>query len=226
MPQKNCKEIYDRDGLTQSGLYAVQPNDNGGEFIVYCDMNLHGGQWTVIQRRTGDSLNFERPWDCYRNGFGDLTGNFWLGLEKIKRLTQYCGSIDGSTELYIGLEDHFGLTTFAHYRKFKLGTELEKYMIIVNGYNGTAGDSLSSHSGENFSTLDQDNDVSDRHCARDFRGGWWYNENCYDSNLNGKYYTADQNIQHARSKDGIVWQTWRQDTYSLKSVIIAIKPSH
>ena len=33
----------------------------------------------VIQRRTDGSVDFFRPWNDYRDGFGDLNNEFWLG---------------------------------------------------------------------------------------------------------------------------------------------------
>lgn len=33
----------------------------------------------VFQRREDGSVNFFRGWDAYREGFGKLTGEHWLG---------------------------------------------------------------------------------------------------------------------------------------------------
>ncbi|XP_019861302.1 PREDICTED: angiopoietin-related protein 3-like [Amphimedon queenslandica] len=82
----DCK-AWQELGINQSGVYPVKPN--GGEaFQVYCDMETDGGGWTVFQRRKDGSVAFNRNWADYEKGFGNLTGEFWLGLSKIHRITQ------------------------------------------------------------------------------------------------------------------------------------------
>lgn len=55
---------------------------------VYCDMENNGGGWTVIQRRKIGLTSFNRDWKQYKNGFGTIRGDFWLGNEQIFRLTR------------------------------------------------------------------------------------------------------------------------------------------
>ena len=147
-------------------------------------MNTDGGGWTVFQRRMDGSVNFYRNWTDYEQGFGNFCGEYWLGLRKIHRLTPN----NISQELRVDLVDIENNTYYAYYGNFSVAGASDKYRLHVSGYNGTArGDSLAFyHSGYQFSTHDQDNDVWSRNCALIWKGGWWYH-NCWHSNLNGRY---------------------------------------
>lgn len=47
---------------------------------VYCEMQEDGG-WTVFQKRSGPNVDFNRNWEDYQNGFGDLTRKYLLTVE-------------------------------------------------------------------------------------------------------------------------------------------------
>ncbi|XP_019853463.1 PREDICTED: fibrinogen-like protein A [Amphimedon queenslandica] len=193
---RDCKGLFE-DGNTTSGVYTVNP-DGGTPFEVYCDMETDGGGWTVFQRRQDGSVDFYRYWTDYENGFGDLTGEFWLGLSKIHRLTK-----EGSNTLRVDLGDFEGNTTYANYSTFNISDGSTEYILTVGGYSGTAGDSLAYHNGSRFSTKDNDNDDLSSNCAQRTTGAWWY-RSCDRSNLNSRYRKAN-----VRDDDAITWQDWK-----------------
>ena len=63
-------------------------------------MSVDGGGWVVLQRRFDGSVDFDRVWTECERGFGNLTGEYWLGLIKMHRLTAIAPQ-----ELRIDLED-------------------------------------------------------------------------------------------------------------------------
>ena len=151
-------------------------------------MHTDGGGWTVFQRRQDGSENFYRGWTDYQNGFGNLNGEFWLGLDKIYRLTNRDDGADVS--LRVDLRDENNNTVYAKYSSFRILGSSDNYSLYVSGFSGNAGDSLAYHSGSQFSTYDRDNDQSNgENCADTSRGygAWWYHS-CYYSNLNGHYF--------------------------------------
>ena len=198
-------------GNTQSGVYSVNP-DGKGSFNVYCDMRTDGGGWTVFQRRQDGSVDFYRGWNDYKSGFGQLTAEFWLGNDKIHRLTAARPS-----SLRVELEDWNGVSVYAKYGKFNIGDEQAKYRLKVGSYSGTATDSLTYHNNIAFSTKDRDHDNGGSNCAVRFTGAWWY-KNCQHSNLNGRYLGKQHNWQ------GLRWYQFRNNL-SLKFTEMKLKPS-
>jgi hypothetical protein len=196
----------------------------GGEFVVYCDMTLYGGGWTIIQRRMNSKLSFDRSYSSYETGFGDFTENFWLGLDKISRSTNG----DAPTEIYFGFDSFHSRSVHAYYSQFSVGPESSGYELQIGGYSreSTAGDSLKYNNGQKFSAHDRDQ-VTGRnsYCRRSFsgfNGGWWFKECDYFS-LNSKYY---ENGEHNRVIDGLTWQTAFGRSHSLKTTVIAIRTAH
>ena len=194
-------------------MYSVNP-DGKVHFIVYCDMRTDGGGWTVFQRRQDGSVDFYRGWNDYKSGFGQLTAEFWLGNDKIHRLTA-----SRRSSLRVELEDWNGVRAYAKYGKFNIGDEQAQYRLEVGSYSGTAGDSLASwHNNMAFTTKDRDNDrSSSNNCAIRWSGAWWY-ENCHSSNLNGKYLGDKIDNQGAR------WYHFRR-SLSLKSTEMKLRPA-
>ncbi|EDO45477.1 predicted protein, partial [Nematostella vectensis] len=98
---------------------------------VFCDQETSGGGWTVFQKRQDGSVDFYRNWTEYKHGFGDLQGEFWLGLEKIHRLTSVI-----SNELRVDMEAEAGETAYAQYNIFSIASESKEYELHVYGYSG------------------------------------------------------------------------------------------
>ena len=73
--------------FAQNKVYSIDL-DGSGSFNVSCDLTTGGRGWTVFQRRHRGSVDFYRNWNDYKNGFGNMFGEFWLGLDKINRLTK------------------------------------------------------------------------------------------------------------------------------------------
>ena len=181
----SCRDAFDR-GYQQSRILPIQiPGIN--TFDVSCDMATDGGGWIVIQRRMDATVDFYRGWNDYKVGFGNLSGNFWLGLEKIHKL-----AAPGKRAILRVDMKHmdFGDIKYAKYDRFEIAGEAEGYKMNVDGFRGNAGDSLSHHNGRKFSTYDRDNDADRDNCALKFQGAWWYGF-CHQSNLNGLFPIAD-----------------------------------
>ncbi|XP_075156304.1 ficolin-2-like [Haematobia irritans] len=188
-------------------------------FWISCD-----GQWTVIQRRLNGSVNFNRNWNDYKNGFGDLDGEFWLGLDKLHSLT----NIHGAVELYIEMQDFQNIWKYATYDRFIIANETLKYTMNSPGtYYGNAGDSLRYSQHEKFSTYDADNDSNTSiNCASQRQGGWWYfrcNASEPYANLNGRYYDSGMTPDD-KLYTGINWKTFGGGNKSMKFVQMKIRP--
>ncbi|XP_064103294.1 ficolin-2-like [Macrobrachium nipponense] len=209
------KNVYN----LRSGVYTIYPYSCCPEVgvKVYCDMETEGGGWTVIQRRTDESPereNFYRTWMEYALGFGDLKGEFWLGLDVIHALTG-----QSLNAIRFDLSDYEGNATYANYDFFYVHGRKEKYMLQVRGYDGTAGDSFSVQNMKKFSAPDYDLDTCTCNCAKKFQGAWWYAK-CHQSNLNGLPHQGF----HASYADGINWATFRGLNYSLKFTEMKVRP--
>ena len=125
---QTCAELY-KGGHRISGVYTINP-DNAGAFDVYCDQTTAGGGWTVFQKRLDGSADFYRHWDDYKRGFGNLNGEFWLGLDKIHRLTKQ------RSKLRVDLEDFSGKSAYAEYNVFGVGDQGSKYKLSLGTYSG------------------------------------------------------------------------------------------
>uniref|UniRef100_A0A2K5CRH1 Fibrinogen-like protein 1 n=1 Tax=Aotus nancymaae TaxID=37293 RepID=A0A2K5CRH1_AOTNA len=178
----DCSEVFN-DGYKLSGFYKIKPLQSPAEFSVYCDMS-DGGGWTVIQRRSDGSENFNRGWNDYENGFGNFVqkhGEYWLGNKNLHLLTTQGNETNSIIALGDSLAGNFIVEWASHQR-------IENSKDMTN-YEGN---------------LRQRED------------------RCHSANLNGFYYSGPYT---AKTDNGIVWYTWHGWWYSLKSVVMKIRPN-
>ena len=143
-------------------------------------MKTDSGGWTVFHKRFNGFVGFYREWDEYKQGFGDVTGEFWLGNEKIHLLTEI------PSQLRVEIKTKNSGNKYAKYSNCTVTNEASNYTLFVGFYSGTATDQLTPHNGMAFTTKDRDNDEDSSNCAISGKGAWWYN-NCWNSNLNSNY---------------------------------------
>ncbi|XP_066270691.1 microfibril-associated glycoprotein 4-like [Branchiostoma lanceolatum] len=228
----DCSEIHTAYatliGHVPSGVHSIKPVNVNDPISVYCDQTTDGGGWTVIQRRFDGSLEFYRWLEAYRYGFGDSSGEYWLGLDKIHRLTSH-----NAYELYIELEDWDGNVKFARYSSFSVGPG-SYYTLGIGGYSGTAGDGFGLDqpttsayylNGAKFSTRYFDQDMNSLSMADYHGGGWWYGRGRTLSSLNGPYF-RDTDLHSANNGYGVLWHRFTNGWYySLKKTKMMVRPT-
>ncbi|XP_053319666.1 fibrinogen-like protein 1 [Spea bombifrons] len=214
----DCSNIWSRNPKSTTGIYTIKPIGANSTIQVFCEMNDDGG-WTLIQKHDGqDNLPFDRSWYDYKQGFGNISGEHWLGLDNIYLLTNQEKRI---SELRVSLGDFAGSEAFAGYSTFNIGPESKFYKLSLGNYSGNAGDafrgqsSATNQDGSPFSTKDKDNDNCDacregdmvfRSCSNDqFKSGWWFNS-CGIADLNGQWR---KNGEHIGWVSAVSWKTWR-----------------
>ena len=171
----------------KSGVYTMM-NFCGAKCYdaeVYCDTSNGGGGWLVVQRRQDGSVDFNRGWGEYEDGFGKLTGEFWYGLRAL-----HCLTGQGGWEMRMDITLANGTNIFLQYEQFKVASAKDKYKLTVGGFQGTTTDPMAFHNRMYFTTRDSDNDARNDNCAifdpAQPHGGWWHRY-CWRVNINNFY---------------------------------------
>ncbi|CAI9591615.1 unnamed protein product [Staurois parvus] len=235
----DCSDIKNNFGTISkapSGIYIIQPEGTQFSFEAFCDMDYRGGGWTVLQKRIDGTIDFQRTWLDYMEGFGELSGEFWLGLRKT-----FCilNQKNTSFMLNIALEAEDGSQAYATYDNFWIEDEKTSFIMHVGRYFGTAGDAIRGYKKEDnqnampFSTYDIDNDNCYPSCffngtkvnscsQHNNKSGWWFSQ-CGLANLNG-VHRVTRGIDIA----GIQWDTWKENNsiIKIKSASMKIKRTH
>ncbi|GBO35691.1 Techylectin-5B, partial [Araneus ventricosus] len=161
----------------------------------------------VIQRRGKFPIqqDFYQDWESYKNGFGNMSEEFWLGNENIRVLC-----LKGC-KIRFDLVDEKGEKGFALYQNFALSSG--NYNINIGGYSGNVGDAIAYQNNYAFSTKDKGNTET----AQRVKGGWWYEEAGLACHLNGVYKPG------TNEGDTVNWLPWR-DYKNLAGVEIKVRP--
>uniref|UniRef100_A0A8C5G4U0 Tenascin-N-like n=1 Tax=Gouania willdenowi TaxID=441366 RepID=A0A8C5G4U0_GOUWI len=207
----DCLQVL-KNGNKHSGLYTIYiSSDLLRPLEIYCDMETDGGGWMVLQRRNIGKLDFMKRWRQYIAGFGNMTEEFWIGLEKIYELTSTPTQYELRFDLGLGSE-----RAYAVYDNFKIAPVKQKFKLTIGKYSGTAGDAMTYHQGRPWTTVDSDNDIALGNCALTHRGAWWY-KNCHLANLNGKWGDNRHSL-------GVNWEPWKGHLRSLDFTEMKIRP--
>ncbi|CAJ1060869.1 angiopoietin-related protein 4-like [Xyrichtys novacula] len=215
---KDCHDLFVQ-GERASGIYTIQP-ESSKPFNVFCEMTSEGG-WTIIQKRLDGSQNFNQLWDSYKRGFGNLNGEFWLGLENIHSLSK-----QGEYVLQVEVSDMAGEKKEAHYG-FQLDGEETMFALHLQPESeGQENIITTGASGLPFSTTDRDNDLAkDVNCAELLSGGWWFSS-CGESNLNGRYPRRQSMLRrHQSRRQGMFWTSTEGPVTSVKTTLLKMAPA-
>ena len=187
---KDCQDVQ-KSGGKESGIYEianvveVASKTNNDFQYAFCNMEVLGGGWTIIQHNAGE-FSFNKNWQEYKQGFGDYRKSFWAGNELIHQLTK-----NEDTELLVILTDASRADHHAYYKKFHVADEQNRYQLHIGKYSDEPslklhlleeGDRFMHHNHCYFSTHDKD--ITARKCTNKYQAGWWFKE-CYYVFLNG-----------------------------------------
>ena len=195
---RSCLDLLN-NGYTESGKYEIKPYLNATK-IVYCDQDTERGGWTMFLRNAYGLVTFNKTWIEYKNGFGNVEYDFWLGNEFMYNVTTLYNTHSKAVDLYVTVADEDDKSYSAIYKNFAILSENTSYTLQVSDrFNGTLGDALYHHSNVKFSTKDKDDDYRpSQDCANKYgEYGWWYHH-CYSAVLTYMVYdTANRRYRPA-----------------------------
>ncbi|XP_018028149.1 fibrinogen C domain-containing protein 1-A-like isoform X2 [Hyalella azteca] len=225
-PPRECREAQQRRAAGTDGVTLISPKRplEDKPRRVRCDQTTSGGGWTVMLHRQQQEqqLNFRRDWREYEEGFGDPSGEYWIGLKTLHELTR-SNPFELLVVMAIGDEK-----ASSFYSNFSVGSSSSPgrgYRLRVSDYhhNSTGGDALSYHSGMPFTTYDADNDIAKGSCSLWCGGGgWWYNY-CFYANPTGVY--PPPSLTRTTEGDAYLeWRTWQGYYAYLTQLTMMIRP--
>lgn len=92
----------------------------------------------IIQSRSNEGISFNKTWLEYKNGFGSLNSDFWLGNTYIERLTSI-----RPHRLFVILHQIKSLEKLiANYAMFKIRQEKEYFRMDLGTFEGGSAGEL------------------------------------------------------------------------------------
>lgn len=201
-PPYACEQIR-QERNRGNGVYYINLFDYGN-FFAYCNMDVDQG-WMVLQRRSSSSISFwDMSFDKYSNGFGDPTGDHWLGLDRIFSLQR---TSKRPLQMKIELFGDFCQGRACSRRKndgywwgiwnFTIsdrehGFRLQNLALVSGNLSNPASPEKDVfrqlNNNQRFTTTDVDNDnVKELNCASHRKQGGWWHKDCTLVALNGHY---------------------------------------
>ncbi|XP_076451777.1 microfibril-associated glycoprotein 4-like [Babylonia areolata] len=187
MFQDDCADVYKYGNWNGNGEYHVKPLASSQPFEVHCRHVTSTRTYIMQRKKRKNRESFDRSWADYKDGFGNLEDDFWLGLEKIHKLT----NVERSYKLRITIKFVNNSVLSYIYDDFKVTNETTGYRLQYNkvALNDT-GDCFYPLLGAPFSTYDHDRDDNQgENCAKTRKGGFWYRgKGCSTCNPHGIVY--------------------------------------
>ena len=156
----------------------------GAQFAAVNVFSVDNCTPLLVQRNNGSNF-FNRSWAQFKVGFGDPSGNYWLGNDLLSQLT-----VNNRYKLKFDLQSRNTRNWYwAEYGTFIVWAETYSYMMWVSGYSGNGGvyaDSFGSMNGAVFTTYDRDNE----RVPGVNGGGFWYYYQCNLCRVNGFHHNS------------------------------------
>ena len=226
--QHGCKpkDCYDlkcyKVSTGKDGPHTVYPGTADlPQLQVSCDQETDGGGWMIYQRRVDGSVDFQRNWLSYKEGFGIIgndTTEMWMGNENVFQMLQAYEGIE--CELRIEATSFDGDSCYATCYPFQMRPGTSKYSMTWDTVEESIpelGQNLGIHKDVEFSTFDEYS--CDRSCVTKYKGGWWF-KRCAAIFFNGVY------IPNKQASDTSIFVSAFKGKTTLQKSCMMFRPIH